>query len=319
MNDRSAGRKSKIERAESGRQAAARSLRAAEKTQNPPGKRLETAFGYARNFLNNRFVYLVISPRARGLSVGINLIPERRCNFDCVYCEVNWEAPPRAPSFKIETMVAELETTLAMAYQGKLAKLPKYRAVPPELLQPRHVTLSGDGEPTLCHNLPEVVQAVAHLRALGSLPFFKIVLVSNATGLDQPAVQRALNILTAQDELWLKLDAGTPEYFRRVNRPREPLFDKVLENILLTGRKRPVVIQSLFCELDGQPPPPEEIEEYVKRLRELKEAGAQIALVQIYSALRPTMHAGCRHLSLRTLSGIAVAVREKTGLRAEVF
>ena len=50
-----------------------------------------TAFGCPRNFLDNRFVYTVVSARARGLSIGINMNPDRFCNFDCVYCEVNRE------------------------------------------------------------------------------------------------------------------------------------------------------------------------------------------------------------------------------------
>jgi hypothetical protein len=57
----------------------------------------------------------------------------------------------------------------------------------------------------------------------------------------------------------------------------------------------------------------------VLRLKELKEAGARIPLVQIYSATRPTPHSECGHLPLRTLSDIARRVREGSGLRAEVF
>jgi sulfatase maturation enzyme AslB (radical SAM superfamily) len=53
----------------------------------------ETAFRWPRNFLANRFVYTVISPPARGLSIGVNMNPNRDCNFDCVYCEVDRERP----------------------------------------------------------------------------------------------------------------------------------------------------------------------------------------------------------------------------------
>jgi sulfatase maturation enzyme AslB (radical SAM superfamily) len=52
-----------------------------------------TALGCLRDFLDNRFVYTVVSPRARGLSVGVNLNPDKFCNFDCVYCEVNRSEP----------------------------------------------------------------------------------------------------------------------------------------------------------------------------------------------------------------------------------
>ena len=88
---------------------------------------------------------------------------------------------------------------------------------------------------------------------------------------------------------------------------------------MVLGRRRPVVIQSLFPLLDGREPSPENLEQYVQRLQELKEAGAQISLVQVYSAHRPAVHQNCGHLPLRSLSRIAQHVREVTGLRTEVF
>jgi hypothetical protein len=54
-------------------------------------------------------------------------------------------------------------------------------------------------------------------------------------------------------------------------------------------------------------------------LKELKEAGAEIPLVQIYSAKRPMARTGCSHLPLKSLSQIAKTVRQEAGLRAEVF
>ncbi len=92
-----------------------------------------------------------------------------------------------------------------------------------------------------------------------------------------------------------------------------------MSNILLVARRRPVVIQSLFPAIDNEAPPAAEILEYARRLQELKTAGAQISLVQIYSATRPAPHSECGHLPLRILRQIARAVREMTGLRVEVF
>ncbi len=278
----------------------------------------ETAFGFPRNFLQNRFVYVVVSTRARGLSLGINLNPDKRCNFDCVYCEVSRQAPVRDSQLAVEVLAGELEHTLRLAYQGRLRQVPLYRHLPEELLQLRHVALSGDGEPTLCPQFAEVAQSVVHVRACGHFPFFKMVLITNGTGLDLPAVQQGLKCFTKQDEVWAKLDAGTQAYMDKVNRPKVPL-DKVLANILVLGRQRPVVIQSLFQMHDGQEPPDEEIEHYVRRLKTLKERGAQIPLVQIYSAARPPSRARCDHLPLKNLSRIAQTVRKIAGLNAEVF
>lgn len=280
--------------------------------------RWETAYGYARDFLDNQFVYVVISPRARGLSIGINMNPDRACNFDCVYCEVDRSSPPRAQELDIPVMVEELRQTLTLAHTGRLRERPGMGNLPDELLYPRHVALSGDGEPTLCPRFCEAIEALAHLRALGNIPYFKIVLVSNASGLDRPEVQRGLHALAHQDELWLKLDAGTESWFRQINRPQVP-YRRILSNILLTARNRPVVIQSLFPRFNGLEPDDAEIQAYVRRLRYLVQNGAQITLVQVYSAMRPTMLSHCGHLPLRSLSRIAQAVRQGTGLRVEVY
>ena len=135
-----------------------------------------------------------------------------------------------------------------------------------------------------------------------------------------------MKLFTARDEIWAKLDAGTDGYLAEINQPQAALpggselsLDEILGNILALGRQRPVVIQSLFALVGGKEPPVAEIEAYTQRLRELKEGGAQISLVQIYSAHRPAMHSECRHLPLRALSQIAQRVRETTGLEAVVF
>jgi len=278
----------------------------------------QTAFGYPRDFLGNRFVYTVISPRAGGLSIGLNLNPDGQCNFDCVYCEVNRALLPRDTQLDVEVMGQELVQTLQMAYEGRLRERPAYRHLPKELLEVRHVAFSGDGEPTLCSQFAQAVQAVVHVRALGRFPFFKMVLITNATALDAPAVKEGLKFFTAQDEVWAKLDAGTQAYMDLVDKPQLPL-ERVLENILALGRSRPVVIQSLFLQMNNQEPPPEEIDAYAQRLKELKDAGAQIPLVQVYSATRPFQHPECQHLPLKALSRIAQRVRKVAGLRAEVF
>lgn len=276
----------------------------------------ETAFDRPRDFLGNRFVYAVISSRAGGLSLGVNMNPDKKCNFDCSYCEVDRRQPSKETRLDVEVMASELHKALHYIQSGKIAERSWYQSLPAELLKLRQVALSGDGEPTLAPNFVEAVQAVARERALGE--FFKIVLITNGTGLDQPQVQRGLELLTKLDEIWIKLDGGTQSFIDKVNRPDVPL-EKILANILLIGRQRPVVIQSLFPAIHGEEPPFEEIREYAMRLKELKAGGAQISLVQIYSAARPGVNSEWGHLPLRVLSQIAQTVRQTTGLRAEVF
>lgn len=278
----------------------------------------QTAFGYPRNFHGNRFVYLVISPRAGGLSAGVNMNPDKHCNFDCIYCEVDRTRPSSEPVLDLEVMAGELRRTLLAIEGGALRQDARYRGLSDELLQLHHVTLSGDGEPTLAANFLEAVEAVIHVRATAGLPFFKIVLVTNGTGLDLPPVQQGLKLFKKQDEVWIKLDGGTQPYLNLVNRPDVPV-EKILSNTLLVARHRPVVIQSLFPLVNGAEPLAEEIAQFALRLKTLRENGAQISFVQIYSATRPIHNTGCGHLTLKTLFRIAQTVREISGLRVEVL
>jgi wyosine [tRNA(Phe)-imidazoG37] synthetase (radical SAM superfamily) len=215
-------------------------------------------------------------------------------------------------------MAAELKKTLAFVRGGRLRERPWYRTLPDELLQLRHVALSGDGEPTLSPRFAEALQAVVHVRALSGFPFFKLVLLTNATGLDLPPVQQGLKHLTRSDEVWAKLDGGTQAYINKVNRSAVSL-DRVLSNILALGRQRPLVVQSLFPAINNEEPPLEEVEQYSRRLLDLKNNGAEISLVQIYSANRPSPNSQSGHLPLKVLSRIAQTVRQTTGLKAEVF
>ena len=271
-----------------------------------------------RETMGKRFVYALISARAGGLSVGVNMNPDKTCNFDCEYCEVDRSVPSVEKFLDVDVMASELQQMLSQVASGELSLTPQFQKSPRELLQLKHVALSGDGEPTLSPNFLDAVRSVVHVRALGKQPFFKIVLITNTSGLRLPQVKEALKLLTMQDEIWAKLEAGTSDYLQTVNRP-DCSMDQILENILAIARERPVTIQSLFPLLNQKEPSATEIDNYSMRLLGLKQAGARIALVQIYSADRPTSHSRCGHLPLKSLAGIAQRVRELTGLRAEVF
>ncbi len=284
---------------------------------NPPMDS-QTAFGCPRNFLGNRFVYVVISPRARGLSVGVNLNPDRECNFNCAYCEVDRRDPAFENAVDLDVLASELKTTLRLVRKGELRLQPPFSRMPEPLLRLRQVAISGDGEPTLCPQFQAAIETVAHIRATAGEPFFKIVLITNASNLAAAPVQQGLRLFTRSDEIWAKLDAGTQERMNVVNKTVVPL-ESILSNILHVARQRPVVIQSLFPSINGCAPSESDIEQYAQRLAELVAAGAKISLVQIYSATRRTVETDCHHLALRTLSRIAQTVRSRTGLNTEIF
>jgi len=269
-----------------------------------------------RDYVGNRFVYAVITSRARGLSIGVNMNPDQRCNFDCPYCEV--KRLPKLPRQKVDLKVLNQELTqlLTLAQTRRFHTLPPFSNVPPDLLELKEVALSGDGEPSQAANFDAIVAEVLKIRRL--LGPFKVVLITNGTGLHRPSVRRGIDLFAENDEIWIKLDAGTDAYMQRINGTDVPV-ESIVENIIAVGRERPVIIQSLFCLLNNEPPAEAEIDAYIQRLRTIKESGAQVSLVQVYSLMRPPARPGCKHLPLATLSRIARRVRTETGLRSEVF
>ncbi len=211
----------------------------------------DAALGWPRNFLNNRFVYLVLSQRARGLSVGINLNPDKRCNYQCVYCEVNRAEPARDSAVDIRVMIEELDATLKLVRAGRLREIPAFSHWPAELLELKEVALSGDGEPTLSPQFRQIVGAVAGLRSSGLVPFFKIVLITNTTGLHLPEMREGWRLLGGQDEIWVKFEAGTQAYMDRINVPDHRLRD-VMANILTVALEPAGSDSKLFPIVSGR-------------------------------------------------------------------
>ncbi len=274
---------------------------------------------HSRQWRQFRFVYPVVSRRAGGLSLGINLNPDRRCNFDCVYCEVDRSAPPRATAPDPAAVRAELTVLIRSALTGWLAMDEKFADTPELTRHIRDLAFSGDGEPTLVPDFSTYAALVAEVREAEGLADTRIVLITNATGLDKADVRRGLEILDAHHgEIWAKLDAGTEDYYRRVNRSAVR-FDRILRNLRETARRRPIVIQSLFLKMRGEPMPEKELEAYCERLRELRAEGGQIREVHAYTIARPTPEPWATRLEPEELTALAARIRERTGLTVREF
>jgi wyosine [tRNA(Phe)-imidazoG37] synthetase (radical SAM superfamily) len=286
---------------------------------------------HPRTFQENRYVYPVLSRRAGGLSIGVNLNLDKVCNFDCIYCQVDRDHPtmlrmvPEAarPGDKefveLDRLAAELDAMVQCVTSGRIYEDPKFCQTPQPLRRLNDIALSGDGEPTSYRNFDEVARVCAEVRRRRGLDGVKLVLITNASMLDRPRVQRGLEILDAANgEIWAKLDAGTEEYHRLVARTAIPLR-RILANLLAAAQVRPIVIQSLFTRVHGQPPPRAEQEAYCGRLDQLAAGGAQIKLVQIHTIARPPAEPYVTALSNEELDALAERVRGRTGLSVAVF
>jgi wyosine [tRNA(Phe)-imidazoG37] synthetase (radical SAM superfamily) len=219
----------------------------------------------------------------------------------------------------VDRLRAELDEMLSFVSSEGTFEHPSFADLDSEKRKVRDLAFSGDGEPTSCPEFVRAVEVAAEARRVRGLWPVKLVLITNATLLDRPEVQKGLEILDQNNgEIWAKLDAGTAEYYSLIARTKIP-FRRVLDNILLAARQRPIVIQSLFMRVDNQPPPPQEIAAYCERLSEITAGGGQIKLVQVYTIARRPAEAFVSALTPEELTSIAQTIRERTGLEVASF
>jgi wyosine [tRNA(Phe)-imidazoG37] synthetase (radical SAM superfamily) len=147
----------------------------------------------------------------------------------------------------------------------------------------------------------------------------KLVLITNASMFHRPHVRSGLEILQAnQGEIWAKLEAGTEDYYRLVERTTIP-FNRILENLRWAASRWPIVIQALFMQIHGQGPSQDELLAFCERLQEILQAGGSIRHVQVYTVARRPAESYVTPLPDQQVDSIAAMVREKTGVPTEVF
>ncbi|MDD3980972.1 MAG: hypothetical protein RBT72_01105 [Spirochaetia bacterium] len=222
-------------------------------------------------------VYPVFSRRSGGLSLGINLFPDRkRCNFNCPYCEVS------------ETVTGSgfAEGQLAIALEDFFERrYPKYWQEMPI----KDICISGNGEPTVSAHLAEALELCAECRrryaaAAGSS---ELVLITNSTGFLNKDVSALLSRYCQAENLkiWAKLDSGTPEGFSALSRSEYKLED-IVDGIGRFAAEQPILLQTMLCSLNGRAPGEKEVAAYAAILKSLLSRKAKIEAVQLYTVAR---------------------------------
>jgi len=151
----------------------------------------------ARDEPHNRYVYGPVPSRRLGQSLGVDPIPFKTCNYNCVYCQLGRTTPitnKRRDYIRPQDILAQIERALAIYRPGEID----------------YVTFVGQGEPTLCASLGWLVRQV---KAMTPIP---VAVITNGALLCQQDVRQEL---TAADVVMPTLDTADQGTFRRINRP----------------------------------------------------------------------------------------------------
>ena len=214
-----------------------------------------------------------------GDSLGINLLPEKGkiCSFDCIYCECGWNKDgrndTRLPS--AEKVRNDLETKLKQCQVNQI--------------NIDSITFSGDGEPTLNLEFPQIIDDTIRLRNQ-YYPNSKITVLSNATRVHLPEV---FNALRKVDNPTMKIDAPTNDLVEKINHPA-PGYDinKVVE--ALKQFNGDFIMQTMFLKSkDFDSSSPEVLNGWMDIVRLLKPRE-----VMVYTIDRPTPEEGLQKFTV---------------------
>jgi len=211
-------------------------------------------------------IYPVYSRRSAGLSIGVNLFPDRKlCSFDCPYCEV----------FPFETDIVFNMETMKMALGRAISQAQK-NGIPIQ-----DICFSGNGEPTMSPYFEEALAAAAAMRT-EQVPEAKLVVITNGTGLLNPGMFAFLKTAALSDMrlyIWLKIDAATETWYRAMDRS-ELSHGELLSRIRDFAKSgAPFTIQTMLCTIKGALPPQEESKAWIQLVTELaifSAAGAKL-------------------------------------------
>ncbi len=244
---------------------------------------------HSRDSAGLRYVYPVVSRRAGGVSIGINLNTNNACNWRCIYCQVPELTRGTAPPVDLVLLEKELSGFLHELQHGDFMQ-----RVPPEARRINDIALSGNGEPTSAQEFAEVIELIGRLKPAD----LKLVLITNGSLVQRDNVQQGLRRMAQLNgEVWFKLDRASEAGMALVNDTRMTL-DKVQQNLAIAiGCCANTWIQTCWFALDGVAPAAQDEDDYVAYLKRLLIAGIKPQGVLLYGLARPSLQAEASRLS----------------------
>jgi wyosine [tRNA(Phe)-imidazoG37] synthetase (radical SAM superfamily) len=247
-----------------------------------------------RNSAALRYVYPVISRRAGGVSVGINLNPNNACNWRCLYCQVPDLVRGTAPPVDLALLETELRGFLNELLHGDFMQ----SRVPEGARRINDIALSGNGEPTSAAEFSAVIELISRVRSeLTVADTVKTVLITNGSLLHRRDVQSGLREMAKiHGEVWFKLDRASAAGMLRVN-DTHARIDQVREHLIDSIAACPTWLQTCWFALDGEPPTRQDEDDYLEFVGGLLQEGHPLQGVLLYGLARQSMQAEAPRLS----------------------
>jgi wyosine [tRNA(Phe)-imidazoG37] synthetase (radical SAM superfamily) len=257
-----------------------------------------TTENHDRDLRGYKYVYPVVSRRAGGLSVGINLNTNNACNWRCIYCQV----PNLVRGAPLPVSLPDLNFELTSFLQKVLVGNYLSEEIPEGMRRLNDIAFSGNGEPTSSPNFSDVVELVAQARSdLSVDASVKTVLITNGSLIHQKDVQLGIRrIKTITGEVWFKVDSVTKEGVARINDSPFSLR-KTSSNLETVASLCDTWIQTCVFDFDGLPPSEHEQNSYLKFLRDVA-LNANVRGVLLYGVARKSYQPEAPRISRLDLS-----------------
>ncbi|MCF8157749.1 MAG: radical SAM protein [Burkholderiaceae bacterium] len=270
-----------------------------------------TVEDHNRDVTGLTYIYPVVSRRAGGVSIGINLNINNACNWRCVYCQVPNLTRGTPPPINLELLEKELRDFLEYIVHGDF--MLRYVAEGDRKIQ--DIAFAGNGEPTSAKEFPAVLSIVEKLLNEFDLLSptlahpIKVRLITNGSLMDKPHVLESMRHLAKiNGEVWFKADAGTSEGVAKINDVNINIAS-VIKRIKACAEACPTFVQTCMVAIDGKPPTDLEVDAYIALLSEVKDV---IQGVHLYGLARPSMQAEAPRLTRllpEWLEGVATKIR----------
>jgi wyosine [tRNA(Phe)-imidazoG37] synthetase (radical SAM superfamily) len=274
-----------------------------------------TTDDHRRDSAGLRYVYPVVSRRAGGVSIGINVNVNNACNWACLYCQVEGLVRGGPPPLDLELLERELAGFLEDAVHGDFMQ----RQVPESARRLMDVAFSGNGEPTSAPEFAAAVERVASvLGRFGLLGKLVVRLITNGSLLHRPDVAAGVRqIGQLGGEVWFKLDRAEATAIAEINGvPLTP--EKAAGNLARCAELAPTWVQTCWFALDGLAPDAAARAAYCDLLAPL---AGRLAGIHLYGLARPSMQPAAPRLTRLTaeaLAAFADEIEKKTGIRVLV-